>query len=131
MAARRTAYRVLNEPLWSTRSRGFADTRPAQGASTSIQRPHRACARCRPLLADGSFPEAAEADAARFEPLTNLIASEKSLDRLGARAHALYGYIGKGYVHGHVDGDGAAACAAIPLHGLARREQQDWAAADD
>ena len=96
-----------NEPLWSTRSRGFLPTRdplkelpPAYSVLTEL-------VACLPTaLADGSFRRLVEADAARFEPLTNLIASEKSLDVL-ERVHALYGYIGKGYVHGHVDGDGA------------------------
>ena len=110
-----------NEPLWSTRSRGFLPTRdplkelpPAYSVLTEL-------VACLPTaLADGSFRRLVEADAAHFEPLTNLIASEKSLDVL-ERVHALYGYIGKGYVHGHVDGDGAQLLPmhqnALPFHG--------------
>ena len=102
------------EQLWCTRRRGFL---PARDPLITLDEPYgvllELMAQMPTALADGSFRATVDAASARFEPIAAAIADEPSIDVL-ERVHGLYGYLGKGYVHGTtaLDEDGALSVPA-------------------
>ena len=88
-----------NEPLWSTRCRGFL---PARDPLTTLGHPYKMLldlvAMMPSSIADGSFRSNVDAQEGAFEEIAAAVADERSSDVL-ERVHGLFGYIGKGYVH--------------------------------
>ena len=98
------------ETLWSTRRRGFLPSRDpikeCAHATATFQVLLELVHLMPTALAEGTFRSRVLAEEARFAPLAAAIADETSADVL-ERVHGLYGYIGKGFVHGIVGEDGA------------------------
>ncbi len=101
------------DPMWSTRCRGFL---PSRDPLVKLERPvyavlHELCELMPAALADGSFRSLVEQNIERFRPIAAAIEAEEGdgSEEVLERVHALYGYIGKGYVHG------SAADAKAPL----------------
>jgi indoleamine 2,3-dioxygenase len=99
--------------MWSTRCRGFL---PSRDPLVKLTNPvyavlHELCELMPATLADGSFRSLVEQHIERFGPITAAIEAEEgegSEERL-ERVHALYGYIGKGFVLGSGAVDARAA----------------------
>ena len=91
------------DPMWTTRPRGFL---PSRDPLVKLSNPvyavlHELCDMMPAALADGSFRRLVEQHVERFEPIAAAIVAEEGdgSDEALERVHALYGYIGKGYVH--------------------------------
>jgi len=88
------------EPFWSTRCRGFL---PVRDPPAVLEPPYdilcTLVADIPVMLSEGTFREHVEAHASNFAAVEEAMRHETRLDVL-ERVHALYGYIGKGYVHG-------------------------------
>jgi hypothetical protein len=103
--------------FWGTRCRGFL---PARDPTVSVGEPYtlllELVAMLPTALADRSFRDRVSACEERFEPLRAAIEAEPCVDVL-ERVHSLYGYIGKGYVHGRAEADGAQSVPSFISEG--------------
>jgi hypothetical protein len=95
------------EAVWSTRCRGFL---PAYDPVSTLGPPYEVLVELVAVLptslASGDFRALVDQQAARLAAVEAAVAAEQELGVL-ERLHGLFGYIGKGYVHGAAAADGA------------------------